>query len=229
MKTQGGSSDAKRRAGESAANLVVDGMVVGLGTGSTAAHAIDALGEAVDAGLDVRGIATSYQSRRRALEAGIPLTTLDAVDRVDVAIDGADQVADRHLLKGGGAAHAREKVVDGVADRFVVVVDSSKTVETLSRPVPLAVLPDAEPVVERAVEDVGGDPELRTATAKDGPVVTDDGNLVLDCSFGPIEDPAGLASTLSSLPGVVEHGLFVGMVDEIHVGTDGDVTVERFD
>jgi ribose 5-phosphate isomerase A len=228
MKTQGGSEAAKRRAGESAADLVVDGMVVGLGTGSTAAHAIRAIGEAVDAGLDVAGIPTSYQSRRVALEEGIPLTSLDAVDGIDLAIDGADEVAGRTLLKGGGAAHAREKLVDQAADRFVVVVDPSKRAPALSRPVPVEVLPDARPVLERAIADLGGDPVLRAATAKDGPVVTDNGNLVLDCSFGTIEDPASLAASLSALPGVVEHGLFVNLADEIHVGTADDVAVERF-
>src|SRR6056297_1629336 len=130
---QGGSDAAKRAAGESAAERVEDGMVVGLGTGSTAAHAIRAIGEAVDAGLDVTGIPTSYQSRRVALEAGIPLTSLDAVDGIDLAIDGADEVAGRTLLKGGGAAHAREKLVDQAADRFVVVVDPSKRAAALSR------------------------------------------------------------------------------------------------
>ncbi|UWG49000.1 Ribose 5-phosphate isomerase [Halanaeroarchaeum sp. HSR-CO] len=229
MKTQGGSDAAKRRAGESAADLVGDGAVVGLGTGSTAAWAIRALGDAVDAGLDVRGIPTSYQSRKLAIEAGIPLTSLDAVEAVDVAIDGADAVAGRVLLKGGGAAHAREKIIDSAAERFVVVVDHSKIVETVTRPVPLEVLPDARPVVEREVSGLGGEPTLRDATAKDGPVVTDNGNLVLDCSFGTIESPGDLAGALSALPGVVEHGLFVDLVDEIHVGSTDGVTVDRFD
>lgn len=229
MKTQGGSADAKRRAGESAAELVDDGAVVGLGTGTTAAWAIRALGEAVDAGLDVRGIPTSYQSRRLALEEGITVTTLDAVDGIDLAIDGADQVAGRDLLKGGGAAHAREKIIDGAADRFVVVVDPEKLSETLSRPIPLEVLPDARPAVESAVENLGGDPTLRAASEKDGPVVTDNGNLVLDCSFGQIDDPRGLARSLAEFPGVLEHGLFVGMADEIHIGSPDDVTIERFD
>ena len=228
MKTQGGSADAKRRAGESAAELVVDGAVVGLGTGTTAAWAIRALGDAVDAGLDVRGIPTSYQSRRLALDEGITVTTLDAVTGIDLSIDGADQVAGRDLLKGGGAAHAREKIIDRAADRFVVVVDTEKLSETLSRPIPLEVLPDARPVVESAIEDLGGDPTLRAASEKDGPVITDNGNLVLDCSFGQIDDPRGLASSLAELPGVLEHGLFVGMADEIHVGSADGVRIERF-
>ncbi|KTG08145.1 ribose-5-phosphate isomerase [Haloprofundus marisrubri] len=225
MKTTGGSDDAKRRAGESAAGLVLDGMVVGLGTGSTAAHAIRALGRKVDAGLDVRGVPTSFASRQLARDAGIPLTTLDEVDAVDIAIDGADQVAEFDLVKGGGAAHAREKVVDAFADRFVVVADPSKVAETLSHPVPVELLPDARSTVAAAVGDAGGAPTLREAECKDGPVVTDNGNFVLDCEFGDITDTTALSRTLSSIPGVVEHGLFVGLADEIHVGTDDGVDV----
>ena len=227
MKTTGGGDEAKRRAGESAAALVESGTTVGLGTGSTAAHAIRRLGERVSDGLDVVGVPTSFQSRERAREAGIPLRGLDEVDGIDVAIDGADQVADFDLIKGGGAAHAREKVVDSFADRFVVVADPSKEVELLSRPVPVEVLPDAHPVVAHAVEDAGGAPTLRVAERKDGPVVTDNGNLVLDCGFGEISDPGALARTLAATPGVVEHGLFVGVADEVHVGTADGVTVHE--
>jgi ribose 5-phosphate isomerase A len=227
MKTTGGSDTAKRNAGESAADLVTDGMVVGLGTGSTAAHAIRALGRAVDGGLDVRGVATSFASRELARESGIPLADLDEVGGIDIAIDGADQVADGNLVKGGGAAHAREKIVDTAADRFVVVVDPSKEAERLDRAVPLEVLPAARETVAAAVRSAGGDPTLRSAERKDGPVVTDNGNLVLDCEFGPIDAPAGLARTLSETPGVVEHGLFVDVADEVHVGTDDGVTVRE--
>jgi ribose 5-phosphate isomerase A len=223
---QGGSVAAKRRAGESAAETVEDGVVVGLGTGSTAAHAIRALGEAVDAGLDVEGIPTSFQSRERAREAGIPLTTLDETDgRVDVAIDGADEFAGADLVKGGGAAHAREKIVDTAADRLLIVADPTKEADVLSHPVPVEVLPDARTTVVGALRDLGGSPALRAAERKDGPVVTDNGNLVLDCEFGSIDDPAGLAADIAALPGVVEHGLFVDAADEIHLGTETDVSV----
>ncbi|MEF8784837.1 MAG: ribose-5-phosphate isomerase RpiA [Haloarculaceae archaeon] len=223
---RGGSEDAKRRAGESAADAVDDGMVVGLGTGSTAAHAIRALGREVDAGLDIEGIPTSFQSRELAHEAGIELTTLDE-SSPDIAIDGADQVADGHLIKGGGAAHAREKIVDTAADRFLVVVDARKFADELDAPVPVEILPDARQTVAHAVRAQGGDPELRRAECKDGPVVTDNGNLVLDCDFGPIADPAARAAALAELPGVVEHGLFVGVADEIRVGTDERVRIEE--
>ncbi|MHC3438544.1 ribose-5-phosphate isomerase RpiA [Natrialbaceae archaeon A-gly3] len=228
MKTDGGSNAAKRRAGERAATEVEDGMVVGLGTGSTTAHAIRAIGEATVEGLEVTGVPTSYQSRQLAIEAGIPLTTLEAVDGIDLAIDGTDQVADGDLIKGGGAAHAREKFIDAAADRFVVVADPSKLVDALERPVPVEVLPDARPVVEERVRDLGGEPDLRAAERKDGPVVTDNGNLVLDCAFGEIDDPASLARDLASVPGVVEHGLFVGMADTAYIGTDDGVDVRQY-
>jgi ribose 5-phosphate isomerase A len=247
MKANDGAAGAKRRAGESAADRVPDGAVVGLGTGSTAAHAIRALGRAVDAGLDIRGIPTSHQSRALAREVGIPLTTLEEATP-DVAIDGADEVAPLGaggetatadgpgladaegslLVKGGGAAHAREKVVDTAADRLLVVVDDSKLAARADHPIPVEVLPDATPTVREAVVDRGGEPTLRAAERKDGPVVTDNGNLVLDCAFGDIADGAALARSLDGVPGVVAHGLFVDLADELHVGHDDGVTVHEF-
>ena len=227
MKSTDGSETAKRRAAERAAEAVDDGMVVGLGTGSTAAHAIRALGWAVDAGLDVRGVATSYASAALAREVGLPLTTLADVENVDVAIDGADQFAGFDLIKGGGAAHAREKLVAGSADRFLVVVDRTKEAPALDRTVPVEVLPSGRAAVAAAVRERGGTPVLRAAERKDGPVITDNGNVVLDCDFGEIDDPGALAATLSSIPGIVEHGLFVDLADEIFVGSDDGVDLRR--
>jgi ribose 5-phosphate isomerase A len=228
MKSTGGSDAEKRAAGESAAEAVEDGAVVGLGTGSTAAHAIRAVGRKVDSGLDARGVPTSFQSRELAKEAGVPLATLDEVDSVDLAIDGADQFSGQHLVKGGGAAHAREKIVDAAADRLLVVADPSKAAGRLDHSVPVEVLPDARTTVADEVRALGGSPTLRSAERKDGPVVTDNGNLVLDCDFGQIANPAELAADLALLPGAVEHGLFVGMADEIHVGREDGVDVEEF-
>ncbi|TSD15008.1 ribose 5-phosphate isomerase A [Haloglomus irregulare] len=254
MKANDGAEAAKRRAGESAADRVEGGEVVGLGTGSTAAHAIRALGRAVDAGLDVRGIPTSHQSRALAREVGIPLTTL-AEATPDVAIDGADQAAPlgpqpdsgstapeagapavsafgaaggTALVKGGGAAHAREKVVDTAADRLLVVVDRSKLAATLDHPVPVEVLPEAAPTVRDRLGGLGGEPTLRAAERKDGPVVTDNGNLVLDCAFGDVTAPDRLARDLEGVPGAVAHGLFVDLVDELHVGTADGVAVHDY-
>lgn len=228
MKQSGGSNAQKRRAGESAADLVSDGDVVGLGTGSTAAAAIRALGRRVDSGLDIRGIATSYQSRQLAREVEIPLTTLEEATP-DIAIDGADQVAGLEggssvdLIKGGGAAHAREKIVASAAARFVIVADPTKLSERLDLPVPVEVLPDAVPVVEDELATLGGAPTLRAAEKKDGPVVTDNGNLVIDCEFGTISDSKALAVEISGFAGIVEHGLFVDMADEVYVGSDDGV------
>ncbi|MEZ3116034.1 ribose-5-phosphate isomerase RpiA [Halobaculum sp. MBLA0147] len=242
MKSTDGTQAAKRAAGEQAAATVADGDTVGLGTGSTAAAAIRALGDRVAEGLDVTAVVTSHQSRAVAREAGVPLASLAETDRLDVAIDGADEVAvpapDRvanvaahpdvsldaspPLVKGGGAAHAREKVVAAAADRYLVVVDDTKLATRLSHPVPVELLPDAEASATRHLRDAGGDPTLRTAERKDGPVVTDNGNLVVDCAFGEIDSPEGLATTLARVPGVVEHGLFVGQADALVVGTAED-------
>lgn len=230
MKSTGGTEAAKRKAGENAAEAVSSGMVVGLGTGSTAAHAIRALGRAVDDGVDIVGIPTSFGSRELAIECGIPLRGLDEVDGIDLAIDGADQllVDTGSCIKGGGAAHSREKLIASVAEELHLVVDETKTTARLDHPIPLEVLPDAHTAVSDAVETFGGEATLRRATNKDGPVVTDNGNLVCDVAFGAIENPAELATELSSLPGVVEHGLFVAMATAVSVGSEVGVETTRY-
>lgn len=219
-------TEAKRRASERAVAAVSDGEVVGLGSGSTAEHAIRRLGERVDAGLDIVGVPTSFQARDVAVEVGIDLTTLEETDgHIDVAIDGADQFVGADLIKGGGAAHAREKIVDGAADRLLIVADATKRVDVLEEPVPLEVLPDARRTVADAVAELGGEPTLRLAERKSGPVVTDNGNLVFDCDFGAIEDPAGLGADLAGTAGVVEHGLFPDFADVVYMGTADAVEV----
>lgn len=218
---------AKREAGRAAAEAVEDGAIVGLGTGSTAAAAIDALGRRVDAGLDITGVPSSYQAREAAREVGIPLTAMGDVERLDVAIDGADQIAESVMIKGGGAAHTREKVIDTAAAQFLVVVDESKLAAELTEPIPLAVLPYARARVSHIIREMGGDPTLRSATEKDGPVITDDGHLVIDADFGAIEEPRKRARSLSEVPGVVEHGLFVDLADEVYVGRPEGVTVRE--
>ena len=217
---------AKRRAGESAAEAVEDGDVVGLGTGSTAAYAIRRLGQRVDSGLDIHGIPTSFQSRMLARDAGVPLTSLDE-SLPDIAIDGADQVANGNLIKGGGGAHAREKVVATAADQFLVIIDPSKESKHLDKPVPVELLPSAREPVRSHLEALGGEPTLRMATEKDGPVITDNGNVLIDCAFDTITSPAELATEIDSIPGVVAHGLFIGVADEIHLGTPESVEVRR--
>jgi ribose 5-phosphate isomerase A len=226
MKREGGREEMKRRAGESAATLVEDGDVVGLGTGSTAAYAIRALGERVDEGLNVRGVPTSYDSRALAVEEGVPLTSLD-IETPDIAIDGADAFDDSlNLIKGGGAAHAREKVVARASDRVVIVADETKEGEVLDTPVPVEVLDFAVAHVRDRVEEFGGEFALRESHGKDGPVVSDNGNIVADAAFDG-HDVVGLADKLNSVTGVVEHGLFVGIADEVHVGREDSVEVVR--
>lgn len=213
---------AKKAAAIEATKLVKSGQVVGLGTGSTVRYAIIELGRRVrEEDLDIVGIPTSYQSMMLAAEVGIPLTNLFETPSIDIAIDGADQVDfELNLIKGGGAAHTREKVVDSLAKQFVVVVDETKVVEKLGKkqPVPVEVLPFALPAVVRKLEELGGKPSLRMASEKDGPVVTDNGNFVVDVDFGVIENPAELDQKVRSIPGVVETGLFIGLADVVFVG-----------
>ncbi len=216
----------KKAAATEAADRVESGMTVGLGTGSTAVHAISHLGRKLARGelTDIRGIPTSYQSQVVAGGCGIPLTNLDQVKEIDLTIDGADEV-DPHLnlIKGGGAAHTREKIIATLSRRMIVVVDESKLVERLGSvfPVPVEVIAMAVSPVMRALEQLGGRPKLRLAVKKAGPVVTDQGNLVVDVRFESIEDPKQLELEINNLPGVLENGLFVGLTDRVLVGLTG--------
>jgi ribose 5-phosphate isomerase A len=214
----------KRRAGESAASVVEDGDVVGLGTGSTAAYTIRELGRRVDEGLDIRGVPTSHGARALAVEEGVPLTSLD-VETPDVAIDGADAFDSAlNLVKGGGAAHAREKVVARSADRVVIVADETKEREELDVPVPLEILDFAVPYVREFVAGLGGEFALRESGGKDGPVVSDNGNVVADAEFEEYY-ASELAEELDGVTGIVEHGLFVDIADEVRVGREDGVDV----
>lgn len=224
----------KQEVGKAAAVRVQSGSIVGLGTGSTTAYTIQFLGDRLKSGelKDIIGVPTSFQAEVLAKQYGIPLTTLDAIDRIDIAIDGADEVdPQKNLIKGGGAAHTREKIVDYLADQFIVVVDSSKIVDRLgsSFPVPVEVIPMAIAPVMRAIEKLGGKPELRMGVKKAGPVITDQGNMVIDVKFDTIDDPAGLEKTLNNIPGVLENGIFVGVTDLVLVGEvqDGQPVVRE--
>ncbi|MGB3691189.1 MAG: ribose-5-phosphate isomerase RpiA [Spirulinaceae cyanobacterium] len=213
----------KQEVGKAAAALVESDSIVGLGTGSTTAFAIEYLGERLKSGeiKNIVGVPTSFQAEVLAKKYGIPLTSLDAIDHIDIAIDGADEVdPQKNLIKGGGAAHTREKVVDSLATKFVVVVDSGKLVEKLGSSflLPVEVIPMAVTPAMRAIEKLGGKPELRMGVKKAGPVVTDQGNLVFDVKFDSITDPANLEKTINNIPGVLENGLFVGVTDVVLVG-----------
>jgi ribose 5-phosphate isomerase A len=209
------------------------GMVVGLGSGSTAALMIQALGAKLKSGelSDVVGVTTSFQGEVLAAELGIPLKSLNAIERIDLAIDGADEVDPAfQLIKGGGACHVQEKLVAVRAERFVVVVDSTKLVDTLNLSflLPVEVLPGAWRQVQAQLAAMGGDAQLRMALKKAGPVVTDQGNLVLDVKFAAgISDPAELEAAINNLPGVLENGLFVNITDQVLVGeiVDGEPRV----
>lgn len=228
MKNLSGSDIAKKNAAEKACGMIMSGMAVGLGTGSTAAHAIRYLGGKIkDEGLKIKCVTTSFSTEALAVEYAIPLTSLAETPVLDIAIDGADQV-DKHLnaIKGGGAAHTREKVVACSAKVFVIMADDKKMVDTLNRPVPIEVLPYAVSLVKRDVEKLGGKPAIRTGTGKDGPTISDNGNIIMDCDFGEINDPAALGDKLSRIPGLVEHGIFtnasfvyVGYEDRVEVRT----------
>lgn len=213
----------KQEVGRAAAAQVQSSSIVGLGTGSTTAFAIQFIGERLASGelKDIKGVPTSFQASVLAKKHGIPLTTLDEVDRIDLAIDGADEVDPKfNLIKGGGAAHTREKIVDGLAEKFIVVVDSSKLVEKLGSTfaLPVEVLPMAVTPVTRALEGLGAQVELRMGVNKDGPVITDQGNMVLDAKFDEIANPAEMEQTINNIPGVLENGLFVNVATEVLVG-----------
>ena len=218
------SANPKRAAGERAAELADDGMIVGLGTGSTAFYAIQKLGARVREGLRIRGIPTSEQSRIQAEREGIPLIDFAQTTRIDLTIDGADEIDPAfNLIKGGGGALFREKLVAAASLLEIIVVDESKLKDRLGAfPLPVEVVPFGWQYVRRALEDLGCRARLRVRENR--PFVTDNGNYVLDCAFDVIEDPADLERRIATICGVVESGLFVGLAHGIVIGkADGSV------
>jgi ribose 5-phosphate isomerase A len=205
--------EAKLLVAKRALAFISDGMKVGLGTGSTATLFIRELGRAVQGGLRIEAIATSRASSALAKELGIPLTNFDETLALDVNVDGADEVAPGlALVKGGHGAHLREKIVASAARQFIVVADETKIVEKLGKfPLPVEVIRLALPLVRRQLQDLGLNPVLRPARDGEGPWITDQGNVILDCHCGVIEEPEGTAAEIRSIVGVVEHGLFLGM------------------
>lgn len=227
--------ELKRQAAARALQEVRDGMKLGLGTGSTAKHFVELLGERVRAGLKVVGVPTSEATRADAQRCGIPLTTLDELDHLDLTVDGTDEIDPAlNLIKGGGGALLREKIVAAASDRMIVIADDSKWVEALGRyPLPVEVIPFGLAATRRAMRtafaesEVSGQMALRKA--KDGHVfVTDGGHWILDAHLGRIKDAARLAKLLSAIPGVVEHGLFIGLTSTaVLAGAQGIRVVER--
>jgi ribose 5-phosphate isomerase A len=220
---------AKRAAAEGAAALVRSGQIVGLGSGSTVALVVKALAKrAEEEGLRAEFVPSSYQIQLLAIEEGLRVLDFMGVERMDLAIDGADQVdRELNLVKGGGAALTREKIIDAFASELVIAVDEGKLSDRLGigQPIPIEVLPFALPLVMREVGRLGGRPSLRSGTGKVGPVVTDNGGFILDVDFGPIADPGRLDADLKAIPGVVETGIFAGMAHRVYVGK-ADGTVE---
>lgn len=201
--------EGKRLAGRHAADLVEEGMIVGLGTGSTVLYAMERISERMGEGLSVWGVPTSYQAEMRARSLGIPLVSLEDCCELDLAIDGADQVDPfLRLIKGRGAAQTRERCIAEAARKLVIVVDERKMTDSFSAPVPVEVIPFAVPLVANRLTGMGGWPTIREGINKDGPVITDNGNWVIDCTFPSIGDPEVLETAINTLPGVLCCGLF---------------------
>jgi len=214
----------KKAVAQAAVDQIQNGMILGLGSGSTAALMIEALAVKIQSGeiKDVVGVTTSFQGEVLASELGIPLKSLSSVSEIDLAIDGADEVDPKfQLIKGGGACHVQEKLVAALAKKFIVVVDSSKLVEKLNLDfkLPVEVLPSAWKQVQKTLKDLEGEGNLRMAQKKAGPIVTDQGNLILDLTFrNGIDQPEILESQINNIPGVLENGLFVNLTNQVLVG-----------
>jgi len=218
--------DQKLAAAKAAVDYIKDGMVVGLGTGSTAAKMVDLVGERVKDGLDIVAVPTSEATAEQAKGLGIKVVGLDEVSVIDLTIDGTDEVdSEMRLIKGGGGAHLREKIVASLSDQMIVIAENKKMVETLGAfKLPVEVIPFAASALLPKMEALGSDPAIRQKDGKD--FHTDEGNLIIDCAFGAIDDPENLAITLSTMAGVVEHGLFIDFADVVLIGTDDGV--EKF-
>ena len=224
--------DLKRQAAARALEEVREGMRLGLGTGSTARHFVDLLGEKVRAGLKVVGVPTSEATRIQAEQCGIALTTLDDIDRLDLTVDGADEVDHAlNLIKGGGGALLREKIVAAASDRMIVIADDSKWVEVLGRfPLPIEVIPFGLAATRRGIAkafaETGVSGEMVLRKGKDGHVfVTDGGHWIVDAHLGRIKDAPRLAGLLTAIPGVVEHGLFTNLADAVVLAGGGGIRV----
>ncbi len=217
----------KRRAAAYSLRFIEDGMTVGLGSGSTASHFIASLGQRVGQGLRIRAIPTSEKSRTLARQARIELTDFSQTDRLDVTVDGADEIDPRlNLIKGGGGALLHEKIVASATGRLVIIGDSRKRVAALGAfPLPVEVVPFGFELALRRILALGPEVALRTTDSGD-PFLTVEGHYILDCSFGRIEDLEGLARRLEDIPGVVEHGLFLQMASTVVIARGNDIDVE---
>ena len=225
MKNAQNHSEGKKFVAVAAARLIQDGMVAGMGTGSTIVFVIEELARRMrEEGIKFVAVPTSFQSRILCLNLGISVRDMQDTASLDLAIDGADEVdPDLNLIKGGGASHTREKIVAAMAKEFVVAVDESKLVGRLGSTfaVPIEVLPSARSYIERSIRDLGGDPVLRLALRKDGPVVTDNGELIFDVRFAPTADLRAIDQAMHHIPGIIETGLFFDMTAKVLVASGG--------
>ena len=222
MKSVSSNKELKRMVGIRAADFVKDGMMVGIGTGSTVAFFIEELGRRVKEGLHIIGVPTSYAAKLSCIQQGIPVSDCMLFDHLDIAIDGADEIdPSLNAIKGGGAAHTNEKIIASMADEFILIADESKMVSSLcvDFPLPVEVIPAALTYAEKRIRQLGGIPSLRNAVHKDGPVISENGNLILDIKFQHVpSDLALLDSQLKNIPGVLETGLFLGMAKKALIG-----------
>lgn len=212
---------AKKVAAERAVENIHDGMVVGLGTGSTAEFAIRKIGERVREGLQIRALSTSLRTENLALELGIEIADFSSITQIDISVDGADEVdINNNLIKGGGGSLLREKLIEFNSKTFLVIVDESKCVETLGKfPLPVEIVPFGVPLTMKQLEGLGSKAVMRTNEGKN--FITDNGHLIVDCAFTTIPDPASLNKRLKAIPGVVETGLFLrDMVTTVFIGTE---------
>lgn len=221
--------DLKEIAAASAVKLIKNRQVIGLGTGTTMRYALKEIAKRIYRDeLDILCIPSSLDTQFLAVENGIPLTSLEEHQSIDIAIDSADEVDDDlNLIKGGGAAHTREKIIARHAKRFIIIVDESKLKKKLSMPVPVEVLPFAWKVVEKELKKLRGVSNLRKAGNKAGPVITDNGNFILDADFGEIRNPKKLEEGINAIAGVIENGIFADIVSEAHIGTKKGVVIKR--
>lgn len=223
---------AKKNAALEAVRHVKDNFVIGLGSGSTVAYAIEEIGNRIEReGLRVLGVPTSYQASMLAVKHGIPITTLDEHPTLDLTIDGADQIDGKlNLIKGMGGALTCEKIVAAASKNLIIVADESKKVKVLGQnnhPVPIEVIQFAAKPVMLKIKQMGGTPNLREGKGKVGPVITDNGNVIIDADFGVVHKPSELELKLKSIPGVVETGFFIRMVDIVYLGRRS--TVEKIE
>lgn len=229
MKDANANSAKKQIAGEWAANLVKDGMTIGIGTGSTVFFFVKALKKRIEEeNLKFTGVVTSFQTRVLCEELGFDLKDISSVDKLDIAVDGADEVDDDfNGIKGGGAAQTLEKVVAGLAEKYVFIIDDGKKVDRLGKgfPVPVEVIPQAWRSVKNSIEKMGYKSEVRIAKRKDGPVITDNGNFVLDIMIDKEADIVELNSKITMLPGVLETGFFIGYADTVCIGHEDGVEI----